>query len=67
LGYQPDTGVRMGLTTIAGPPGATVPTGMASDFWFVAAALADLDGDGTYMTMEISSQSGQVSADKDYE
>ena len=68
LGFQPDTQVRMGLITIAGPPGtADVAVIPRSDFWFVAAALADLDADGTYMTMQISSQSGQVWSNADYE
>lgn len=67
LGFQPDGPVRMGLTTIAGTPGTQPQEMTFSDFWFVAAALADLDDDGTYMTMEISSQTGQVSVDADYE
>lgn len=59
LGFDPNGGVRMGLTTVAGAPGSQ-PAGMASDFWFIAAALADLDGDGSYMVFEKTSQNDQV-------
>lgn len=36
-------------------PGA--PLGLAADQWWAAGAVADLDGDGTYLTIELSSQS----------
>lgn len=61
LGADPGGAVRMGFTAVAGIPG-TQPNSlnMRSDFWFVAAALADLDADGEFMTMEITSQSNRV-------
>lgn len=59
LGFQPNGPIRMGVTTVAGPPGSQ-PGAMTPDFWYVAAALADLDDDGNYMVFEKSSQNDQV-------
>ena len=54
LGAVPDGPVRFQYRTTAGPPGSDpgVPGYDGSDFWFVAQARADLDGDGDVMIIE---------------
>jgi prepilin-type N-terminal cleavage/methylation domain-containing protein len=61
LGANPDGAVRFSFNTIAGVPGQAVPTSpgdvwihdydtwgiVTTDFWYVAEANGDLDGDGT--------------------
>lgn len=72
LGAQPDGPVRFQYRTIDGPPGSTPPGGLGydgSDFWFVAQAQGDLDGDGDTVTFEAYSASNGVwvSTDKGWE
>jgi type II secretory pathway pseudopilin PulG len=65
LGAAPDGDVRFRYATIAGNPG-TVPSfggGLGytgNDFWFMSQAQADLDGDGTNLTVESYSESSGV-------
>ncbi len=62
LGAAPDGMVMFQYRTTAGPPGST--PGIAGfdgrDFWFVAQARADLDGDGQPMIMEAYSSSNHI-------
>lgn len=62
LGAVPDGPVRFQYRTTAGPP--TTTPGIAgydgSDFWFVAQARADLDGDGDVMIVEAYSASSHL-------
>ncbi|HJL18886.1 MAG TPA: prepilin-type N-terminal cleavage/methylation domain-containing protein [Sandaracinaceae bacterium LLY-WYZ-13_1] len=62
LGAVPDGPVRFQYRTTAGPPGTTPGiTGYdGSDFWFVAQARADLDGDGEVMIIEAYSASNHL-------
>jgi type IV pilus assembly protein PilA len=62
LGANPDGPVRFQYRTTAGPPGTTpgVPGFTGTDFWFVAQAQADLDGDGTRVLMEVYSPTAQM-------
>lgn len=63
LGARPDTAVRFQYAAIAGPPGTTPPDGLGytgNDFWHVAQALGDLDGDGTTVTFEAYSASSNI-------
>lgn len=62
LGANPDGPVRFQYRTTAGPPGTNpgVPGFPTAEFWFVAQAQADLDGDGTRMIMEIYSPSTRM-------
>lgn len=62
LGASPDGNVRFQYATIAGNPGTTPAIGgglgfTGADFWFVTQARADLDGDGTNLTVESYSES----------
>lgn len=60
LGAAPDGPVRFQYRTVAGLPGSVPPGGLGydgSDFWFVAQARADLDGDGEVMIFEALSAS----------
>jgi prepilin-type N-terminal cleavage/methylation domain-containing protein len=62
LGAAPDGLVRFQYQVVAGPP-ATAPTTLGfdgSDFWFVAQARGDLDGDGEFMLLETYSAAGHV-------
>ena len=55
LGARPDGAVRFQYATIAGVPGQAPPATSnlsVTDFWFVGAARADLDGDGILLDME---------------
>jgi hypothetical protein len=65
IGARPDGAVRFGYGVAAGTPaqasgfiGAStdyaVPTAML-DFYFIAQAVTDLDGDGTAVTIELTS------------
>jgi prepilin-type N-terminal cleavage/methylation domain-containing protein len=60
LGASPSGPVRFGYGVVAGVP-ANVPTelgfGARPDFWWVARAVGDLDGDGTYVMFETYSAS----------
>jgi prepilin-type N-terminal cleavage/methylation domain-containing protein len=61
LGARPSGPVRFGYGVAAGPP-TTLPNvkyGFATrpDFWFVARAMGDLDGDGEYVIFETYSAS----------
>lgn len=62
LGAVPDGPVRFQYRTTAGPP--TTNPGIdgfdGSDFWFVAQAQADLDGDGEVMIIEAYSPSSHL-------
>ncbi|CAG0978906.1 Fimbrial protein [Gammaproteobacteria bacterium] len=60
LGAAPDGPTRFQYRTVAGPPGSTPPGGLGydgSDFWFVAQAQGDMDGDGEVMIVEAYSAS----------
>src|SRR5262249_47590721 len=65
LGARPDGPVRFNYSTWAGVPG-TAPTGTNhtgfgnNDFWFVAQAQSDLNGDGNKMTLEAVSWSNII-------
>lgn len=73
LGARPDGAVRFGYTTFAGFPGVAPAVarggggdlgyGAAPDFWFVAQAEGDLDGDGTKVLFEAYSFSNQIYCD----
>jgi prepilin-type N-terminal cleavage/methylation domain-containing protein len=54
LGASPDGMVAFQYRTTAGGPGSSpgIPGYTGNDFWFVAQAQADLDGDGEVMIME---------------
>lgn len=62
LGANPDGAVRFQYRTTAGPPGTNpgVPGFSNAEFWFVAQARADLDGDGRRMIVEIYSPSTRM-------
>lgn len=62
LGARPDGAVRFQYCVMDGPPGTT-PGGLGfngTDFWFVARAIGDLDGDGNMVTFEAYSPSNKV-------
>lgn len=63
LGARPDGAVRFRYQVQVGVPG-TVPAGIANfpnnDFWYVAHAEADLDGDGQTIAIEAYSPQRQV-------
>lgn len=64
LGARPTGMVRFSYAVAAGMP-ATAPaargwTAATADFWFVAQAVGDLDGDGTQVTFETYSAGNQV-------
>jgi prepilin-type N-terminal cleavage/methylation domain-containing protein len=72
LGARPDGMVRFGYLTIAGVPGQAPSApggggnlGLANptDFWFVAQAIGDLDGDGTKVLFESYSFSNHIYCD----
>ena len=72
LGARPDGVVRFQYATIAGNPATVPPGGLGydgSDFWFVAQARGDLDGDGMAVTFEAYSAGNNVwvSEDKGWE
>jgi prepilin-type N-terminal cleavage/methylation domain-containing protein len=65
LGARPAGPVRFGYGAIAGTPADAVAlnlgwTDATADFWFVARAKGDLNGDGNYCTFEIYSASKNV-------
>jgi prepilin-type N-terminal cleavage/methylation domain-containing protein len=64
LGARPTSNVRFGYGVVAGIPTdapATLGWNAANaDFWFVARAVGDLDGDSTYVTFEIYSPSKAI-------
>lgn len=63
LGFSPDGSVRLGLITVAGIPGsAGRPGWYVDDFWFMSAAMVDLDNDNSYLVMELGSQGNLVSS-----
>jgi prepilin-type N-terminal cleavage/methylation domain-containing protein len=73
LGARPDGLVRFGYLTIAGVPGEApnAPGGGGdlglsnpTDFWFVAQAIGDLDGDGETVLFETYSFSNQIYCDQ---
>jgi type II secretory pathway pseudopilin PulG len=55
LGAAPSGAVRFGYGVVAGDP-SNMPTGLGfearPDFWWVARAVGDLDGDNTYVMFE---------------
>lgn len=66
LGAAPDNAVRFQFDTVAGLPGQAVPGGLTgcgssaagvinTEFWFVAQAVGDLDGDGRFICFDITS------------
>ena len=60
LGLSSPGVVRFRYATVAGPPGATVPTNSNLDnssFWYAAQAQGDLDGDGNTFFLEVYSDS----------
>lgn len=64
LGARPAGQVRFSYAVAAGVP-STAPAGLGwtdatRDFWFVAQAVGDLDGDGTQVTFEAYSASSSV-------
>lgn len=78
LGFAPDSpSVRFQYAVVAGRPGTTPANKGFSDtrgytdtnFWFVSAARADLDGDGEFVTFESYSAAGPlwISNDKGWE
>lgn len=55
LGAAPDGPVRFQYTTIAGLPGQGAPAGTninSQNFWYMARAQGDLDGDGDLLFVE---------------
>lgn len=62
LGALPDANVRFQYQVLAGAPGTAtpVPGYAATDYWFVSHAQADLDGDGTLMSIEGYAPTGHV-------
>lgn len=62
LGASPDALVIFQYRTMAGGPRSVsgVPGMGTADFWFVAQAQADLDSDGTYIRMEVTSVSNHL-------
>jgi prepilin-type N-terminal cleavage/methylation domain-containing protein len=60
LGARPSGPVRFGYGVVAGTP-ADLPTGLGfearPDFWFVARAMGNLDGDSDYVIFETYSAS----------
>ena len=63
LGATPDSAVRFTYLALAGTPGTAGPAGSAitgNDFWYVARATGDLDGDGTFVLFETYSASSGV-------
>lgn len=65
LGARPTGPVRFGYGVVAGLPSSAEATGIGfdnatADFWFVARAVGDLDGDATYCTFEIYSPTKTV-------
>ncbi len=62
LGAAPDGPTVFQYRTTAGPPGTApgVPSFPGTDFWFVAHARADLDGDGRTVIFEIVSPSNRM-------
>lgn len=62
LGAAPDGPTTFQFRTTAGPP-ASAPRSLGfdgRDFWFVAQARADLDGDGREVRLETYSASNQI-------
>jgi prepilin-type N-terminal cleavage/methylation domain-containing protein len=64
LGARPTGPVRFGYGVVAGSP-ATAPTSRGwttatADFWFVAQAVGDLNGDSNYGTFEIYSPTKNI-------
>lgn len=64
LGARPTGPVRFGYGVAAGDP-ASAPTSLGwntanADFWFVARAVGDLDGNGVFGTFEIYSPTKNV-------
>lgn len=62
LGAAPDGMVQFQYRTTAGPPGTNPGiTGYdGTDFWFVAQARGDLDGDGEVMILEAYSAANHI-------
>ena len=65
LGARPTNDVRFGYGVVAGPPSTAAAqnigfTAATADFWFIARAVGDLDGDSTFCTFEIYSASKNV-------
>lgn len=65
LGARPSGPVRFGYAVVAGAPADAPATGLGwttanADFWFVARAVGDLDGDSTFCTFEIYSPTKNV-------
>jgi prepilin-type N-terminal cleavage/methylation domain-containing protein len=65
LGARPSGPVRFGYAVAAGVPADAVNAGVGftpatADFWFVARAVGDLDGDDTFCTFEIYSPTKNV-------
>jgi prepilin-type N-terminal cleavage/methylation domain-containing protein len=60
LGASPSGPIRFGYGAVAGDP-SNIPAGLGfqtrPDFWWVARAVGDLDGDGTYVMFETYSAS----------
>jgi len=67
LGASPDGQVRFQYGFLAGAPGSTPPGGLGytgNDFWFIARAQGDLDGDGTQVLFEAYSAARHVYIDQ---
>jgi len=62
LGAAPDGPSYFQYRTTAGPPGTNpgVPSFPGTDFWFVAHAQGDLDGDGDTVIFEVVSASNRM-------
>jgi prepilin-type N-terminal cleavage/methylation domain-containing protein len=62
LGAVPDGPVSFQYRTTAGPPGTNpgIDGFTGAEFWFVAQARADLDGDGEVMILESYSASNHI-------
>jgi type IV pilus assembly protein PilA len=63
LGAAPDSAVRFTYQVLAGAPGTAGPAGSnitGNDFWYVARATGDLDGDGVLVLFETYSASSGV-------
>ncbi|MFW6087258.1 MAG: type IV pilin protein, partial [Myxococcota bacterium] len=63
LGASPDGPVRFQYETLSGLPGTTPPGGLGydgSDFWFIAHATGNLDGDEDTVLFEAYSASNKI-------
>ena len=63
LGASPDSAVRFTYLVLADAPGTAGPAGSnitGNDFWYVAQATGDIDGDGTQVLFETYAGSSAI-------